>query len=346
MITALTLENTSMSFVTRSTVCGRNSKQSARDSIHWIKRLQRWRLRMSACPSEFARLHLVEILKSQHYSHFMQEIEWRADFWECLHVLLYWLNCVWWTFSNATSLLNFPYKITTALTWGYLHVIFNSIHCIWWTFWNITSLLNFTVYNDHSVDFWERLRVHVHSQELTLEKTALSREDETRNGHWYAKRNPRWSSQVSFQMAHLKRDVNFDAGLFSNGSFEKRPELWPWRISICISTSISSLIFSGTGCICVSFEFAPLYLVNILKRHLTTQFHCIQWPQRWLLRTSACPLNVLDCIWWTFSNVTSLLTSLYAGLTFKNVCVSVLICSTLSKRHSQKSASYSCHKVI
>jgi len=40
--------------------------------------------------------------------------------------------------------------------------------------------------------------------------TARSREDETRNGHRNAKRNPRWSSQVSVQKAHLKRDMNFD----------------------------------------------------------------------------------------------------------------------------------------
>jgi len=35
--------------------------------------------------------------------------------------------------------------------------------------------------------------------------------------------------------------------LFSNISFEKSHDLWPSRISICISTSISHLIFSGTG---------------------------------------------------------------------------------------------------
>jgi len=41
-------------------------------------------------------------------------------------------------------------------------------------------------------------------------RTACSREDETRNGYRNAKRNPRWSSQVSFQMAPLKRDLIFD----------------------------------------------------------------------------------------------------------------------------------------
>ena len=36
---------------------------------------------------------------------------------------------------------------------------------------------------------------------------ARFREDETRNGHRNAKRNPRWSSQVSFQTSHLKREL-------------------------------------------------------------------------------------------------------------------------------------------
>jgi len=39
--------------------------------------------------------------------------------------------------------------------------------------------------------------------------TARSWEDETRNGHRNTRRNPRWSSQVSFQTAYLKRDFNF-----------------------------------------------------------------------------------------------------------------------------------------
>ena len=40
--------------------------------------------------------------------------------------------------------------------------------------------------------------------------TACSVEDETRNARRNAKRNPEWSSQVSFQTAHLKRNMNFD----------------------------------------------------------------------------------------------------------------------------------------
>ena len=40
--------------------------------------------------------------------------------------------------------------------------------------------------------------------------TARSVEDETRNARRNAKRTPEWSSQVSFQTAHLKRDLNVD----------------------------------------------------------------------------------------------------------------------------------------
>jgi len=45
---------------------------------------------------------------------------------------------------------------------------------------------------------------HVHTY------TARYREDAIRDDHWNAKRHSRWSSQVSFQTAHLKRDLNFD----------------------------------------------------------------------------------------------------------------------------------------
>jgi len=52
---------------------------------------------------------------------------------------------------------------------------------------------------------------HTHSLLLdTLTDTARSVEDETRNARRSAKRHPEWSSQVSFQTAHLKRDTNFD----------------------------------------------------------------------------------------------------------------------------------------
>ena len=56
------------------------------------------------------------------------------------------------------------------------------------------------------------------------------------------RRDSKWSSECKTKFSMVI------TGLFSNGSFEKRPELWPSRGLICISTSISSLIFSGTGC--------------------------------------------------------------------------------------------------
>ena len=65
--------------------------------------------------------------------------------------------------------------------------------------------------------------------------TARSSEDETRNGRRNGNGNHRWSPQVSFQTADSKNNLSFE-GLF------------PSRMSICISTSILSLIFSGTGC--------------------------------------------------------------------------------------------------
>jgi len=56
----------------------------------------------------------------------------------------------------------------------------------------------------------------------------------------------RWDSKCSLECKSKSSMVM--TGLFLKGSFEKRPGFWPSRISICISTSISSLIFSGTGC--------------------------------------------------------------------------------------------------
>jgi len=69
----------------------------------------------------------------------------------------------------------------------------------------------------------------VYTQRITLHisqcVTARSRDDETQHGHRNAKRNPRWSSQVSFQMAHSKRDLNFghqDFDLHFDEHFECR----------------------------------------------------------------------------------------------------------------------------
>ena len=47
--------------------------------------------------------------------------------------------------------------------------------------------------------------------------------------------------------------------VFSNGSFEKRPEFWPWNILNSIPMTISALILSGAGCSIVEILW-PKYL--------------------------------------------------------------------------------------
>jgi len=54
--------------------------------------------------------------------------------------------------------------------------------------------------------------------------------------------NSKWSSE------YKTKSSMFITGSFSNGSFEKRLQLSPSRISFCILITISSLIFSGTSC--------------------------------------------------------------------------------------------------
>jgi len=56
------------------------------------------------------------------------------------------------------------------------------------------------------------------------------------------RRDSKWSSECKKESSMVNTD------LFSQGSFEKRRQLWPSRISICFSTTISSLIFAGTDC--------------------------------------------------------------------------------------------------
>ena len=54
--------------------------------------------------------------------------------------------------------------------------------------------------------------------------------------------DPKWSSKYKWKSSMVI------TGLFSKTSYEKKPELWPSKISFSISTTISSFSFSGTGC--------------------------------------------------------------------------------------------------
>ena len=65
----------------------------------------------------------------------------------------------------------------------------------------------------------------------------------------------RWDSKCSSECSTNSWMVI--TGLFSNGSFEKRRELWPSRTLLSIPTSISSLIFYGTGCTMYSLSRNP-----------------------------------------------------------------------------------------
>jgi len=69
---------------------------------------------------------------------------------------------------------------------------------------------------------------HSFIREWLIHIQPVSREDKTRNGLLNAKQDYRLSSQVSFQTAHVKRDL-----------------WWPSIILFCIPKTISSLIFPG-----------------------------------------------------------------------------------------------------
>ena len=99
----------------------------------------------------------------------------------------------------------------------------------------------------------------------------------------------RWDSKWSSECTTKSSMVI--TGLFSNGSFEKRPELsslnepfekrpgdWPSKISTCISTSISSLIFSRLGCTvhhchpsCTVHHCHPSWRIDRLKYRFLLQ---------------------------------------------------------------------------
>ena len=80
----------------------------------------------------------------------------------------------------------------------------------------------------------------------------MSSEDETRNGHRNAKRHPRWASQVSFQVAHLKR--------FSAFSLYKR--------LFCL--------IKGLFCVCIVLSHT-LSGLNLHARHMVVLIGLSSW---------------------------------------------------------------------
>jgi len=62
--------------------------------------------------------------------------------------------------------------------------------------------------------------------------TARCRKDETRNGH----------------CKNISESWMIITGLFSNGSFEENPGLWPFRIPVWIPMTPSGPVASATGC--------------------------------------------------------------------------------------------------
>jgi len=113
---------------------------------------------------------------------------------------------------------------------------------------------------------------------------------------WYSpftrRRDSKWSLECKPNSPMLI------PGLFSNGSLEKSYELWPLTISICVSTSMSSFIFSGTVCmfclislilnhlnrnrnrnrfVPVTFEFDQNVTKSVLQKNLPK--HQSAWPR-------------------------------------------------------------------
>ena len=103
--------------------------------------------------------------------------------------------------------------------------------------------------------------------------TACSVEDETRNARRNTKRTPEWSSQVSFQTAHLKKDENFD----------HRGLCWAFRPAFRVSSSteraalctpypeildgLSSCLFSNEP-----FEKRPVMTIHNFVEHSDEHF--------------------------------------------------------------------------
>jgi len=162
--------------------------------------------------------------------------------------------------------------------------------------------------------------------------TARCREDETRNARRNANRNPEWWGDCS-QLVKIEK-LNFcgilrykfelrfwlnlnsyvsrctlsnpDFGLNRNCSWLK--SLPPFRILICIPTSISNLIFSGTGCmqlthwnICMSRKALEsvydllkyMYVIQLIDWNRCMSCNCMLWSicvlcNSWFIKIYSC----------------------------------------------------------
>jgi len=106
-------------------------------------------------------------------------------------------------------------------------------------------------------DLWWPSRIS-----FSIPMTVSSLENEILDGHHRnGKQNPRWSSQEWKTKSSM-----VITGLLSNGSFEKRRELWPSRISFCIPMTISSLICSGTGCNYIRLQIGWRWISRLFSK--------------------------------------------------------------------------------
>jgi len=132
-------------------------------------------------------------------------------------------------------------------------------------------------------------------------------QDETRNGHQNANRNPEWWGDSSQLRIQIKPKSRFEFVPRDTGEFKSNQNQFdfvprdtekfefldfdlltkispPFRLSVCISLTISSLMFSGTGCILLgSYVQRPYFCRKIdpftlcdQYAHSATILSCVQ----------------------------------------------------------------------
>ena len=106
-----------------------------------------------------------------------------------------------------------PYVLVTPSHWlgDMTHSYVMSLIQMWhdWFIYSVSSCVLVTFAHSLGDMTHSYLASLIHTW-MTDSYTARSREDKFRNGHCNAKQDYRWSPQVSFQTAHVKRDLNFD----------------------------------------------------------------------------------------------------------------------------------------